>query len=126
MNAIRSFATAVLGLTGGAEPPKVTAAMPIPAIATTNATAATSIRRADEGSMALRGSRTSISGQRSGADACERESNRSWSSGIFVVLQEISEPAPASHQVDADRRLGRTQDPRDLARRVPGAVVEND
>jgi len=44
---------------------------------------------------------------------------------MVLVPQEISEPTPATHQVNADRRLGGADDLRDLARPVAGGVVED-
>src|SRR5512132_130936 len=124
------FATPIhpeaLDAVGRSDPPNEIAAKPIPAIATTRATTATNTRRADEGWTTRPGSRPSISGHRSGPRTRERDSKRSRRSGIAVFLQKVSEPSPASHQVNANRRLGGADDRRNLSCRVPGGVVEDD
>src|SRR5262245_22910071 len=102
------FATPVAGDPGTPDfldPPNVIAAAPIPTAATMKATAIASTRRRAGGAGDGRGSRCSISRQRSGVLVRENERNRSSRSTI-VVLQALAEATPATHHVHANRSLG--------------------
>src|SRR5215211_6229410 len=110
---------------GCPEPTNVNAATPSPPAATARATTIAIPRRDVGRDGSGRGSRPSMSRQSSGGRARLSASNRSSKSVIFF-LQELAEAPSAPHQVDADRRLGRADDPGDLLRGVAGAVVEDD
>src|SRR5262245_19383383 len=108
------------------DPPTVSAASPIPAPPITSATAATTARRHEVvGGVSERGSRVSMSDQRSGLPVRDNDRKRSSRSGI-VIPQELSEPAPSAHEVHPNRRLGRSDHPRDLLRGVARRIVEHD
>src|SRR4051812_8409046 len=98
-------------------------ANPMPAAATSRAVTIATGRRHRASGGTTPGSRTAMSGQRSGTRIPPASRNR-WSRSVIVHLQELAEPAASLAQVHEHRRLRRADDPRHIPGRISGEVVQ--
>src|SRR5918996_3226723 len=95
-----------------------------PAAARTRATAPAASRRPAPPSGSGRGSRDSMSPQRSGPRTLSSPRNLVSRSGI-VASQQVAQPPAAPAEVHSHRRRRGADDRGHLASRIPGTVVEH-